>query len=102
MDCRLFGVGDAVMEHAVGDHVTKLGRRVIYRHSPLRQYYMMRNRIVLYQRSYSPLGWVVQDFIRLLFKLTVFSLFFSPRRQNIKMMIKGVKDGIKNKLGKLQ
>ena len=102
MGYRLFGVGDAVMEHAVGDRVTKLGRRVIYRHSPLRQYYMMRNRIVLYQRSYSPWGWVVQDFIRLLFKFTVFSLFFSPRRQNIHMMSMGIKDGIRNKLGKFR
>ncbi len=99
---RLFGVGDAHMEHAVGDHVTTLGRYVIYRHGPTRQYYMMRNRIVLYQRSYSPWGWVVQDFIRLLIKIIVFSIVIPPRRQNIKMMMMGVRDGIRRKLGKLE
>ena len=98
----LFGVGDAVMEHAVGDHVMELGGHAIYRHSPLRQYYMMRNRIVLYQRSYSPWGWVVQDVIRLLFKIIVFSIFLPPRWQNIQMMTIGIRDGILKKLGKFR
>jgi rhamnosyltransferase len=102
MGYRLYGVGDAVMEHAVGDRVTKIGGRVIYRHSPLRQYYMMRNRISLYQRSYSPWGWIIHDFFRLLFKLVVFSLIFAPRRENIKMMFIGVRDGVMNKMGRFR
>lgn len=99
---QLFGVGDAELEHAVGDQVTRLGSRVIHHHSPLRQYYIMRNRICLYQRSYSPWGWVIQDFIRLLFKFTVFSLFFAPRWENFRMMISGIKDGLRNKTGPLR
>lgn len=102
MGYRLYGVGDAVMEHTVGDHVTRIGQRVIYRHSPLRQYYMMRNRIALYQRSYSPWGWIIQDFVRMLFKLFVFSLIFTPRLKNIKMMLAGIRDGVMNRMGRFK
>ena len=102
MGFLLYGVSDAVMEHSVGDHITTVGTHVIHRHSPLRQYYIMRNRILLYQRSYSPKGWIVQDFFRMLFKFAAFSLFFAPRRQNFRMMVKGAKDGLNGKAGKYE
>ncbi len=102
MGLSLYGVYDAVMEHSVGDEIIQLGNYAIYLHNPLRQYYIMRNRILLYQRSYSPWGWIVQDFARMLFKLMAFSLFFPPRRQNIAMMLKGIRDGLTGKMGKLR
>ena len=102
MGLSLYGVSNAVMEHSVGDQVIQLGSHVIHRHSPLRQYYIMRNRILLYQRSYSPWGWIVQDFFRMLFKLAAFSLFFAPRLQNISMMLKGIKDGLRGKTGRFR
>lgn len=96
----IFGVCRAQMEHSVGDRVVKLGKYIVYCHSPLRQYYMMRNRILLYRRSYSPWGWVVQDFFRLLLKLLLFSLIFRPRCENIRMMTLGVLHGFQGKKGK--
>ena len=102
MGLSLYGVYDAVMEHSVGDEVIELGGHVIHLHNPSRQYYIMRNRILLYQRSYSPWGWIIQDFVRMLFKLLAFSLVFGPRRQNLAMMLKGIKDGLTGKMGKLR
>lgn len=96
----VFGVCDAVMTHSIGDEVFKVGDYVIHRHKPLRQYYIMRNRILLYQRSYSPWRWVMQDFFRMIFKLLTFSVFLGPRRENICMMCRGIKDGLRGKLGK--
>ena len=102
MKLILYGVCDAMMEHSIGDTVIRFGSSIIHRHDPLRQYYIMRNRILLYQRSYSPWGWIIQDFVRMLFKLLAFSLFFGPRRQNLAMMLKGIKDGLTGKMGKLR
>ena len=96
----LYGVCAAVMHHTVGDHVIQVGNSVIHLHSPLRQYYIMRNRILLYQRSYSPWGWVLQDFWRMVFKLVFFAVFSPPRRLNVQMMLKGIKDGLLRKAGK--
>ena len=97
----VFGVYDALMEHSVGDEVIEIGARVIHLHSPVRQYYIMRNRILLYRRAYSPWRWVNQDFLRMLFKVMTFSIFLSPRRKNFGMMFRGLKDGLKGKTGKL-
>ena len=102
MGLSVYGVNNAFMEHSVGDQVIKLGGHVIHLHNPSRQYYIMRNRILLYQRSYSPWGWIIQDFARMLFKLLAFSIFFGPRIQNLAMMIKGIKDGLIGKMGKLR
>ena len=96
----VYGVCAAVMHHTVGDHVIQLGKSVIHLHSPLRQYYIMRNRILLYQRSYSPWGWVLQDFWRMAFKLVFFAVFSAPRVQNVQMMLEGIKDGLLRRAGK--
>lgn len=102
MGLGIYGVCNATMTHSVGDRVKKFGRYVIHLHSPLRQYYIMRNRIALYQRDYSPWAWIIQDFARMLFKLLAFSLFFYPRMQNLRMMLKGIKDGLVGKNGEFR
>ncbi|MDM8541018.1 glycosyltransferase family 2 protein [Desulfococcaceae bacterium HSG9] len=93
---RLYGVCNAVLEHHLGDKVVEieLGKGVrIYQHSPLRQYYMMRNRIILYKKSYSPSAWIIQDFVRMILKLIFVVLFFPDRSANIVMIYKGIRDG---------
>lgn len=95
----LLGVCDAVLQHSVGEQVVHVAGRALYRHGPLRQYYIMRNRIALYRRRYSPWAWVVQDFLRMLVKVVVFGLVFAPRRENLRMMARGVVDGLRGRSG---
>lgn len=95
----LLGACDAVLSHSVGDQVLHVAGRALYRHSPLRQYYIMRNRILLYRRSYSPWGWIIQDFLRMLVKVVLFGLVFSPRFKNLSMMARGVLDGFLGRSG---
>ncbi len=92
----LYGVCNAILEHHLGDTVVevKVGKGVrIYQHPPLRQYYMMRNRIILYQKKYSPSAWIIQDFFRMILKLIFVILFFPNRSENIVMISKGIRDG---------
>jgi rhamnosyltransferase len=99
---RLFGVCSARMQHALGDEVVRiwLGRWwYVYRHSPLRQYYMARNRVALYRRHYSPRGWVFQDRLRFVIKLFWFGLVFSPRLKNLQMIWRGTRDGLRGRMG---
>src|SRR5262249_19594983 len=44
---QVIGIGDVVIQHAVGDDVVALGSRKITIRSPLRHYYMIRNAIYL-------------------------------------------------------
>lgn len=96
----LYGVGCARMHHRLGDARQQLplglGRVVV--HAPLRLYYMMRNRVALYRRPYTPRRWIAQDIPRLLLKFALFSLLLAPRRHNTRMMLRGLHDGLCNRL----
>lgn len=95
---QCYGVPAANLEHSIGDDSTRLkigGRTArIAKHSPTRQYYIMRNRIHMYKRRYVPLSWKVQDLPRALFKSAYFSILVKPRWQNAKAMALGLWDGL--------
>jgi rhamnosyltransferase len=95
----LLGACKAVLEHSVGEQVFHVAGRSLYRHSPLRQYYIMRNRILLYRRPYSPWAWVMQDFLRMLVKVVLFGVVYSPRIKNLRMMMRGMIDGLRGRHG---
>ncbi len=94
----IYGICDAHMQHCLGEKVYKLwlGKWLrFYVHSPKRLYYSTRNRIALYFRAYTPRSWIIQDIPRMLFRFIIFMLLIAPRKEYIKMMVKGVWDGIK-------
>jgi rhamnosyltransferase len=92
----LFGVCAARMRHHLGDtrqRIPGLPRGIVV-HSPRRLYYMMRNRVWLYRRGYTPARWIAQDLPRLVVKLLLFSLLVPPRLVNLRRMLAGLRDGI--------
>lgn len=100
---QLYGVSDARMVQRIGETVSRfwLGRmRTLYRHAPVRQYYQTRNRLRLYRRAYVPRAWVVQDILRLGFKLMAFSFFIQPRLLHMQMFYRGIRDGVTDRSGK--
>lgn len=103
---RCFGVPTARLYHPLGDRLIrfKLFHRnlTIYLHASSRQYYMMRNRIALYRRSYIPLAWKTQDMPRALLKFFMFSLILGPRWKNLQSMLLGAVDGWRGQLSILQ
>lgn len=98
---RLFGIGGARMRHRIGDHLRALpfGLGAVVAHSPVRLYYMMRNRVVLYRRRATPRVWIAQDIPRLVLKFVRLSLFVAPRGRNARAMAKGVLDGWRRRAG---
>ena len=102
---KLFGVQDAIMLHSLGDHRIRfwfLRWRTVPYHSPFRYYYMFRNSVLLQRRSYMPLCWKVADAGRCIRALFFFGLFSSSRIACLKMMFRGVLDGIAGRTGKMQ
>jgi len=100
---ELYGICRAVMAHNIGEGDIKLW--LPYRfivHAPFRLYYIMRNRVLLYRRAYTPLRWITQDVLRLLAKLAIFALLVPPRRLNLAMMMKGLRDGVRGETGALR
>jgi rhamnosyltransferase len=102
---KLYLDPQAVLKHNLGDstkNVWLFGNRSFVSHKPIRLYYMMRNRIILYSLAHTPRVWIMQDIYRVVAKFLIFSLLMSPRRKNAVMMLKGIKDGISGKQGSYQ
>ena len=98
----LLGVPDAHLKHRLGDEVTKvwfLGWRTVAHHSPLRDYYMFRNTVLLVKRPYVSLRWKLFFLSRLVQVAGFFVLLTPQRLKRLQMMSKGVVDGIFNRTG---
>lgn len=100
----LYGVCNAFMQHTLGDKQIRIwwGRwRNIPFHQPFRYYYIFRNSMLLWKRTYMPLAWKRADVLRILYIFFFFTLFSSNRMANLRMMIRGLRDGFHNRSGKL-
>ncbi|MDT8363232.1 MAG: glycosyltransferase family 2 protein [Nitrosomonas sp.] len=100
----LYGASGAIMQHSLGDkqmHIWWWRWRNISFHQPFRYYYMFRNSMLLWQRPYMPGAWKRADKLRILYMLIWFTLFSPNRMANLRMMLKGLKDGFNRRTGKL-
>lgn len=96
----LYGVCAATMHHRLGDarRALPFGGQVVV-HGPLRLYYMMRNRLLLYRMPHTPRVWVAQDMPRVLAKLFLFGVLIGPRLRNLRCMLRGLWDGLRGRDG---
>ena len=101
---EVYGACTAIMNHLLGDRRLRFwwGRwRMIPCHQPFRYYYMLRNSALLWQRSYMPPGWKRADKLDRLYFLFFFSIFSPNRLANLRMMLKGLIDGLKGRSGQI-
>ncbi len=101
---RLFGACSARMVHSLGNERRRFwfGRwRIVSFHAPFRYYYICRNSLLLLQKPYLPWRWRIAECLRLLRVLYFYALFSEQRICCIKMMMRGLRDGLHGKTGKL-
>jgi len=98
----LYGICDATMQHAIGQRIlpSRWHPGGIAIHSPTRQYYFTRNRVLLYRRPHVPWVWVAQDVLRLVGKTLRMSLLVAPRRAHIRAIWHGICDGLHRRGGR--
>ncbi len=97
MGYTLYGVPDAFLFHSLGDSCFKIPflKERVFLHKRERQYFISRNRVILYKRNYIPAHWKRFDMVRLLARVVFFSLIISPRMQNSLMLFGGIVDGLR-------
>lgn len=98
----LLGACGATMNHRLGDarRAMPFGLGQVVVHRPVRLYYIMRNRVLLYRMTHTPRIWVAQDLPRLLVKLFLFGVVIGPRRPNLRFMLCGLRDGLRGRRGR--
>lgn len=97
-----YGVCDALMAHSLGEGGIPvwLGRwRNLPKHNPVRYYYIVRNSVLLYKRRYAPLRWIAGDLLRLAVIVVFYTVLQAPRWTRLKMIGRGLVDGLAGKVG---
>ena len=100
---RFFGICNARLRHKLGNRVARfwLGHtHTVPVHPPIRNYYFVRNSIVLTMRGYVPRIWK-WHMIWSLLKFTLRYGLTSPRGVRLLMMAKGVLHAFAGRLGRM-
>jgi rhamnosyltransferase len=98
---RILGVGNAVMDHSIGEEFLNVMGRKLPVHTPLRLQYRFRNQIWLIKQPWVGWRWRIIDSIRCI-KLIIVYIFFAPEKlDNLKAILKGIFHGGINKMGKI-
>ena len=96
----LLATFSTTLSHRRGDDLVRTpGGLTIRIHSPSRLYYMHRNRVRLYTRSYVPLAWKLHDVIRLVVKLGLLMVFVPQRPARLRAAVRGIADGVRQRGG---
>jgi len=96
---KLFVVGSAVLHHSIGDNYRHFMGKQVPIHSPLRNYYLMRNGVFLQKLPTISLVWKISDALQLVKKFIFFGFFLPQRATRWRMMLRGIHDGLRGKLG---
>lgn len=88
-----------IMVHTLGNSRPKVLWRNVTFHSPIRNYYSLRNSLLLIKRPYIGWAWRLHYLKRILPYFVVCGLFPDQRRLRIKLMLQGLLDGLQNRSG---
>lgn len=101
---KLFGVPAAGIRHALGDDRQRvwLGRwREVALHSPERNYYEVRNTLLLLRTPGITWSWRFAQWSRLAQILVFYAFLVEPKPRRIRLMARGLRDGLAGRGGKL-
>ena len=98
---KVFGVADAVLSHTIGDSPIRVLGRVISLHAPLRNYYFIRNGLLFLRKPYLSLRWRAHLLYRVAAQFVLFGCLCPQRLQRIGWMLRGLKDGLLGRTGRL-
>ena len=93
------GSFSAHMKHDLGDVFIHVMGREVPLHSPLRNYYMLRNGVWLIRQPWVGWQWRFIDSIRLFKTFLVFAFFHPQRGESIRMMMAGLMDALRGRMG---
>ena len=100
----LVGLHSATMEHSLGDKVKRVWffyLRAVSYHSPIRDYYMFRNTILMLRDTKIPILWSTFLVLRLFQFAGYFLIFANDRKLRFQHMIMGLIHGFKGISGEL-
>jgi rhamnosyltransferase len=99
---KLFGVPAAVLEHGIGESFVRpwfAPGRAVPIHSPVRDYYLVRNTIAVFFRRAAPWRWRLLQLVRLPGVMLVMVTQMPDRGERLRRILRGLRDGLLLRLG---
>lgn len=98
---RILVCGDSILYHSLGDSVAAVPgrRRLVHVHSPVRNYYMMRNTLFLQRARFLPARWKVGYLAWMGKYFAYYLLLARGRRTRLRYLTKALRDGITGRGG---
>ena len=96
---RSFLSPTAAVEHRLGSGTIGIGTRRVAVHAPVRNYYWVRNAIWLARQTKTPLAWRIYFISRCVAFLCLYTTIIDRRRLRLKLMFRGIWDGLRGRLG---
>ncbi|MGZ3612112.1 MAG: glycosyltransferase family 2 protein [Ktedonobacteraceae bacterium] len=85
------------IEHHMGDDVCRywFGKwRFMPRRPPQRHYTIVRNGIWMWRLNHTPIAWITNSVMKIMFTLVYFSLFDREGKKQFYAILKGIRDGL--------
>lgn len=99
---RILGVCGARLTHELGDDIIRFRGKTLPNHSPLRNYYLFRNGLLLNRMPHITPAWKRMDLRNLLIRFIVNAVAQRPRWPWVRMSLLGILDGLRGKTGPRQ
>ena len=94
-----FGVGNALLQHSLGEQIRFILGKSYCFHSPLRHYYQFRNGLWFLRQPHLSMSEKIGGSSRLLKRFIACALFVKPHQENWRMMLKGIAHGMTGRFG---
>jgi rhamnosyltransferase len=100
----LYGVAGAHLGHHLGDRMTRIpGReREVHIHSPVRNYYMARNTVLLMKSGLLRQAWRWGYLFWIVKYAAFYGVFVAPRARRATLLARGFIDGVRGRAGRLE
>lgn len=99
---RSYVVPAVRLTHDMGDRLVRIGGRLRVLHgNPVRQYYIIRNSLLLLRRAYLPRRWRTRQFARTLRRLVFYVAYSDDRARSVRYLVRALTDAARNRSGAL-
>lgn len=102
---KLYGTSSVRLNHKLGDGMLRIwlfGWRKFNEYSSIRLYYRLRNFVLLCKLPYISTRWKFRASLYWMLSVYGHLLFSSSRRRNLRMIVRGLRDGLYGRSGPLE
>lgn len=102
---KLYGTSSVRLDHRLGDNLLRIwlfGWRKCNEYSSTRLYYRIRNFVLLCKLPYISTRWKFRSSLYWMLSVYGHLLFSASRRENLRMIVRGFRDGLRGRGGPLE